>query len=238
MAEPRRSVPGRPWRVLRAKPTIEGGPIARANRRPWPDVSSIGVFLRHRRAVQVVVMRYLLMPLLIVFASADPARDEGPHTFRGKTVEGWLAVFRDKASTDAQRREAVVTLGYFGPEARAAAPDLIEAVRRGPNRDQAVNALVSIGAGADVTVPILIDRLRQARLPAPHRDGQLRIRHFRGQGPGPRRRAGRAGTAEDPERPGREHARVCGLRPRRDRPGGAGGRPGSHPRHRTRRCPG
>ncbi len=103
-------------------------------------------------------MRYLLMPLLIVFASADPARDEGPHTFRGKTVEGWLAVFRDKANTDAQRREAIVTLGYFGPEARAAAPDLIEAVRRGPNRDQAVNALVSIGAGADVTVPILIDR--------------------------------------------------------------------------------
>ena len=119
-------------------------------------------------------MRYLLMPLLIVFASADPARDEGPQTFRGKTVEGWLAVFRDKANTDVQPREAIVTLGYFGPEARAAAPDLIEAVRRGPNRGiKPFHALVSIGARRDVTVPILIDRFVKPGLPAPHRCGHL-----------------------------------------------------------------
>jgi HEAT repeat protein len=103
-------------------------------------------------------MRTILPASLVVVALAVAARGEEPHTFLGKTVEGWLGLLRDKASTAAQRREAAVMLGCFGPEARAAAPDLIEAVRTGPLRDEAVDALVSIGAGAEVTVPVLIDR--------------------------------------------------------------------------------
>jgi HEAT repeat protein len=41
------------------------------------------------------------------------------------------------------------------------APELVEAVRKGPFRDEAVEALVNIGAGAEVTVPILIDRFKK-----------------------------------------------------------------------------
>jgi HEAT repeat protein len=104
------------------------------------------------------MMRIILPASLIVVASALATRGEEPHTFLGKTAEGWLAILRDNASTEARRREAVVMLGCFGPEARAAAPDLIEAVRKGPFRDEAVDALVSIGVGAEVTVPVLIDR--------------------------------------------------------------------------------
>jgi HEAT repeat protein len=117
-----------------------------------------GSHRRHSARIQAIAMRTTLTTTLIVIALALAARGEEPHTFRGKTVEGWLAVFRDEASTDVQRREAAVMLGCFGPEAGAAAPGLIDAVRRGPLREEAVDALVSIGVGAEVTVPILIDR--------------------------------------------------------------------------------
>ena len=103
-------------------------------------------------------MRPILPTWLILVALALPARGEELHTFGGKTVEGWIAVLRDKASTEAQRREAAVMLGCFGPEAGAAAPDLIEAVRKGQIRGEGVGALVSIGAGAEVTAPILVDQ--------------------------------------------------------------------------------
>ena len=106
-------------------------------------------------------MRAKLLILLILVSWLQPARAEEPHTFWGKTVEGWLAVYRDKASTDVQRQQAVVALGCFGPEAKAVVPDLIDAVRKGEFRDEAVGALTLIGAGADVTVPVLIDRLLQ-----------------------------------------------------------------------------
>jgi HEAT repeat protein len=103
-------------------------------------------------------MRTIIPAFFVTVALTGTSRGEEAHTFRGKTVDGWLAVFWDKSATDDQRREAVVMLGCFGPEARAAAPDLIDAVRNGPWRDEAVDALVSIGAGAEVTVPVLIDR--------------------------------------------------------------------------------
>lgn len=103
-------------------------------------------------------MRRILPTWLIWVALAVPARGEELHTFGGKTVEGWIAVLRDQASTEAQRRQAAVMLGCFGPEARVAAPDLIDAVRKARFRDEAVNALVSIGAGAEVTAPILVDQ--------------------------------------------------------------------------------
>ncbi len=103
-------------------------------------------------------MRRILSTWLICVALAVPAQGEDLHTFGGKTVQGWIAVLRDNASSDAQRREATFMLGCFGPEARAAAPDLIEAVRKGQIQREAVGALVSIGAGAEVTAPILVDQ--------------------------------------------------------------------------------
>ncbi len=106
-------------------------------------------------------MRTWMPALLIATVFVGPARGEEPHTFRGKTVEGWLAVLRDQASTDAQRREAAVMLGCFGSEAKAAAPDLIDAVRKGQLRPEALAALVSIGAGAEATVPLLVDQMKR-----------------------------------------------------------------------------
>ena len=105
-------------------------------------------------------MRAPLLIVLIVAGWLQPARAEQPHTFWGKTVEGWLAVYRDKASTDVQRQQAVVALGCFGPEAKAVVPDLIDAVREETVQDEAIYALTQIGAGAgaEVTVPILIRR--------------------------------------------------------------------------------
>jgi len=52
----------------------------------------------------------------------------------------------------------VWALGCFGPEAKAAVPDLIEAFRQGQSKDEAIVALVAIGAGTDVTIPALIER--------------------------------------------------------------------------------
>ncbi len=103
-------------------------------------------------------MRPILPTWLIWVVLAVPAQGEDLHTFGGRTVEGWIAVLRDQASTEAQRRVAAVMLGCFGPEARAAAPDLIEAVRKGQIQGEGVGALVSIGAGAEVTAPILVDQ--------------------------------------------------------------------------------
>ena len=103
------------------------------NTRQCPSVSPFVVFFRTDTPDQarVILMRAILPILLILFGWIPPARAEEPHTFWGKTVEGWIAVFRDKASTEVQRRQAVWALGCFGAEAKAAVPDLIEAVRKG-----------------------------------------------------------------------------------------------------------
>ncbi len=86
--------------------------------------------------------------VLVIIGCLQPARSEEPHTFWGKTVEQWLAVYRDKASTEVQRRQALYALGGFGPEAKAALPHLIEA------RD--MEGLIGIGGPA---VPALRDLL-------------------------------------------------------------------------------
>jgi hypothetical protein len=123
----------------------------------------MGILYRRRTAAQVqaITMRPILSALPIVVALSIGARSEKPNTFRGKTIEGWLAVFRDEASTEAWRSEEALMLGCFGPEARSAVPDLMEAVRKGRVRDEAVDALVNIGAGNEVTIPVLIDRFRK-----------------------------------------------------------------------------
>lgn len=110
-------------------------------------------------------MRTILSLPLIVVTLGLAAWGEEPYRFNGKTAEGWLAVLRNRTSTDAQRLEAIISLGCFGLEAKAAAPDLIEAVHKERFRDEAVKALVSLSAGAEMTVPILIDHNPPGPLP-------------------------------------------------------------------------
>src|SRR5262249_36174184 len=81
--------------------------------------------------------------------------------------DGWRTALR--AGNLRDRNLAVIALGHFGQAAKAAVPDLIELVRQGPFKDEALDALVRIGAGAEVTVPTLIQRFvaqGRAHLPA------------------------------------------------------------------------
>jgi HEAT repeat protein len=100
---------------------------------------------------------FLLVSFIIAGGPQGTVAEE-PHTLRGKTVEGWLAVLRDKASTEVQRRHAVVALGCFGPEANVATPELTETIRNAQLADEAATALAEIGTGAEAAVPILIRR--------------------------------------------------------------------------------
>ena len=130
------------------------------NTRPRPDVNSFGVVSGADTPdhAESILVRAIFPAVLFFVGWLQPARAEEPHTFWGKTVEGWIAVFRDKASTEVQRRQAEWGLGCFGAEAKAVVPDLIDAIRKGQFPDGAIDALVQIGAGAEVTVPILIQR--------------------------------------------------------------------------------
>jgi HEAT repeat protein len=103
-------------------------------------------------------MRAIVLTLLVLVYWIQPNRDDERPTFCGKTVEGWREVLRDNAGTADGRRQAVWALGGIGPLAKPAVPDLIEAVRHGEFKGEAVEALVLIGSGAEVTVPILIER--------------------------------------------------------------------------------
>ena len=101
-------------------------------------------------------MRAPLLILLILAGWLQPVRAEEPHTFWGKTVEGWLAVYRDKSSTEIQRRQALMALEGFGPEAKAAVPDLVDALHHLQFWSEAFDALVRIGSPS---VPALCDML-------------------------------------------------------------------------------
>jgi len=103
-------------------------------------------------------MRTTLPILLVVIGCLHPAQADEQQAVYGKTVEEWSRVFRDKASSKADRLRAVWALGCFGPDARPAVPDLIDEVRQGQIKDEAVETLVRIGAGTEVTVPVLIER--------------------------------------------------------------------------------
>ncbi len=99
-------------------------------------------------------MRTIIPAVLILVLQLNCARADEQRTFCGKTVEGWTQVLRDQTATSAERRQAMSALGCFGPEAKAAVPDLI--------RLNAVGALVEIGSGAEVTVPVLIKQFVEA----------------------------------------------------------------------------
>ncbi len=68
-------------------------------------------------------MQSIFAALLILCGWCQPVPADESHTFYGKTVEGWIAVLRDKTNTPAKRYQAVWALGFFGPEAKAAEPD-------------------------------------------------------------------------------------------------------------------
>ena len=86
-------------------------------------------------------MRVLSAIVLVIIGCLQAARSEEPQTFWGKTVEQWLAVYRDQASTDDQRRQAVQAFGCFGPEGK--------------------NALIQSGEGAEIKVPRLTQQFLQ-----------------------------------------------------------------------------
>jgi len=100
-----------------------------------------------------------MLPFFLILCGwFPPVSADEPHTIFGKTAEGWIAVLRDKSSAAALRQQAVWALGCFGPEAKTAVPDLIEALRRDQFEDLTVDALVRNGAGEDVAIPILIEK--------------------------------------------------------------------------------
>lgn len=102
----------------------------------------------------MIRVRLAVYSLMIAAVACPSVRAEEPSTLWGKPLDGWIAALRDRTGRD--RRTAVIAVGYFGPAGKAAVPDLIDLVRQGPFKDEAVDALVWIGAGAEVTVPVLI----------------------------------------------------------------------------------
>jgi HEAT repeat protein len=106
-------------------------------------------------------MRAILPTLLLAISWSHPPRADEPQRLYGKTTHEWIAAVRDRTGTKAERAQAVWAVGCFGPEARAAVPDLVDELRRGQLKDAALEALVRIGAGTDATVPYLIEQFRK-----------------------------------------------------------------------------
>jgi HEAT repeat protein len=98
-----------------------------------------------------------LPALLVLLSWLQPGRADEQQTFYGKTVDAWIAVLRDKTGTDARRQQAVWALGCFGPDAKAAVPNLVDATREKQLSDAAISALARIRSSDDVIVPILIE---------------------------------------------------------------------------------
>jgi HEAT repeat protein len=102
-------------------------------------------------------------------------RAEEPRTFYGKTVEGWIAVFRDEEATVQDRRNAAEALAAFGPAASAAAPQLIAALHDPELKTVAIAALSRMNAFRERHVPILIEQfINECCLPFIPRDSLAR----------------------------------------------------------------
>jgi HEAT repeat protein len=91
-------------------------------------------------------------------AVPDLALADEPATFCGKTVEGWIAVLRDKSSSEDGRRQAMLALGYFGEAASAVVPDLTVFEREGRLKAEASEALIRIELRPERRVPRLIEK--------------------------------------------------------------------------------
>src|SRR5262245_52326133 len=81
-----------------------------------------------------------------------------PTAFMGKTIDAWRELIRSRTATVGERMQALWALGCFGPEAKAAVPDIIELVHRGELDDEAISALTAIGANPELAVPRLIKK--------------------------------------------------------------------------------
>jgi HEAT repeat protein len=138
---------------------------SRANIRSFPVVTSmrrLSAWIRDRCTIMIRVR--LRIGFLVLFAiSGHQVRADEPLTFQGKTVDGWIAQLRSKSMQD--RYEAVKALGYFGPAARAAVPDLINAAHQKPFRDIALESLTQIGTDPKVLVRLLITRFQEVGCP-------------------------------------------------------------------------
>src|SRR5262245_59517697 len=97
--------------------------VAYESPRPDRDLSSIRR-LNLRSGFELacggILMQAVLPTLLITVLCLQPPRPDGPRTFYGRRVEGWLEVLRDKGANEAVRRQAAVALGCFGPQAKSA----------------------------------------------------------------------------------------------------------------------
>ncbi len=107
-------------------------------------------------------MRTLSAAILAAICWAPPSggADEAP-VFWGRTPEGWGRILRDPSRPKVDRLHAIWALGCLGPNAEAMVPALIDATRQGQHADDAVEALVRIGAGTEITIPSLIERFRK-----------------------------------------------------------------------------
>jgi len=87
----------------------------------------------------------------------EPTATDARRALGGKTVDEWTRALRDRANRDHSR--AAWMLAAFGPEAKAAVPDLVEALDQG---DLGVmNALARIGPDAAPAVPLLAKQFRK-----------------------------------------------------------------------------
>jgi HEAT repeat protein len=89
----------------------------------------------------------LLLPLLAACASSAPPKPEGP-LYDGKPLSFYLEEIRDLSPS--RRDAAAGALGYFGPAAAPAIPDLIATIEYPgiSGMGQAPDALVAIGPAA------------------------------------------------------------------------------------------
>jgi HEAT repeat protein len=127
---------------------------------PLVDVILIGAvsWQNGPRAAEMIFMRVTSFALIAIVGWLHAAADDEPQTFYGKTVHGWIAVLRGKTSTEAERRQAALALGYFGAEAKAAVPDLTEFVRQGRFKAEASEALARIEPRVEENIPRLIEQ--------------------------------------------------------------------------------
>jgi HEAT repeat protein len=93
-----------------------------------------------------------------------PVRADERRTFCGKSVDEWIAIVHVRSSPD--RGRALRALWYLGPEAKAAVPDLVDALRKGDfdrefSKTFVIDVLAYIGPDAAPAVPFLIEEFRK-----------------------------------------------------------------------------